>query len=123
MTHHVIISIASNRNQSEKLAAARNELNQILDAPQYTSELWTEPVGRRRTRSLYLNQLVNANYEGTQEGLTARLKQIEVQLGRTDQERLRGIVDIDLDLLLFDNERLHLRDWERPYIQQLIKEL
>jgi 2-amino-4-hydroxy-6-hydroxymethyldihydropteridine diphosphokinase len=122
MPHHVIISIASNHSQHEKLAAARYELCQILDNPKFTTELWTEPMGRHK-ESLYLNQLVAASYEGTETGLNARLKQLEIKLGRTEQERRFGIVDIDLDLLLFDNDRLHLRDWERPYIQQLIKEL
>lgn len=122
MSHRVIISIASNRSQREKLAAARYELSFMLDEPQFTTELWTEPVGRHHKGTLYLNQLVRAGYEGTLADLTARLKELEVKLGRTELERRQGIVAIDLDLMLFDNERLHLVDWERSYILKLITE-
>ena len=35
--------------------------------------------------------------------------------------RRHGIVPIDLDLLLYDDERFHLQDWERSYIKDLLK--
>ncbi len=38
--------------------------------------------------------------------------------GRTKQQ-----VTIDLDLMLYDDERYHLRDWPHPYIQQLIDDV
>ena len=55
-----------------------------------------------------------------EETLNAWLKQKELQFGRTDVKRRLGIVPIDLDILEYDGERRHLRDWQRPYVQQLI---
>lgn len=41
-------------------------------------------------------------------------------MGRTQEDRTAGIVRIDLDLLQYDNDRYHLRDWERDYIKKLL---
>jgi 2-amino-4-hydroxy-6-hydroxymethyldihydropteridine diphosphokinase len=51
------------------------------------------------------------------------LKSVEQEMGRTQEDRLAGIVKIDLDILQFDDTRHHERDWQRPYVIQLIKEL
>ena len=49
------------------------------------------------------------------------LKETERRLGRTHNED--GIVVLDLDLLEYDGLRYHEDDWNRDYIQQLMKEL
>ena len=49
------------------------------------------------------------------------LKETEKRLGRTHNED--GIVAIDLDLLQYDEEQHHLRDWSRNYVKDLMKEL
>ena len=45
----------------------------------------------------------------------------ERRLGRIHNED--GVVAIDLDLMQYDNQRHHLRDWDREYIKNLINEL
>ncbi len=118
--HHVIISLASNYNQEKALAAARAQLTQLLIEVKFTSAIWTDPIGTIRKES-YLNQLC----EGTTAlgcGLLGEvLKETERRLGRTHNED--GIVVLDLDLLEYDGERFHLRDWDRNYVKNLINEL
>lgn len=118
--HHVIISLASNYNQEKALEAAREQLTQLLTEVRFTSAIWTKPIGTIREEP-YLNQLC----EGTTalgDGLLGEvLKQLERRLGRTYNED--GIVVLDLDLLEYDGERHHLRDWDRNYIKDLINEL
>jgi 2-amino-4-hydroxy-6-hydroxymethyldihydropteridine diphosphokinase len=115
--------MASNRDQRNKLAKAREELCEILNGPSFTSQIWTEPINSRRSSALYLNQLVHGTYPGTMSELVTTLKQLEVKMGRTEQDRLLGIVEIDLDLMLYDHQRMHLSDWDRPYIQKLVHEM
>lgn len=122
MSHHVIISIASNRNQKRNLARARSYLEELLSGMTCSSELWTEPYGEH-TASLYLNQLVAGTYGGTLSELVTLLKQKENDMGRTDRDRRMGIVEIDLDLLRFGHQKFHLTDWDRPYVLQLITEI
>jgi 2-amino-4-hydroxy-6-hydroxymethyldihydropteridine diphosphokinase len=42
-------------------------------------------------------------------------------MGRTAQQREKGIVTIDLDLMEHDGVRYHLEDWQRPYIKMLLE--
>ena len=118
--HTVIISLASNENQEANMAAAREQLTQLLTTVHFTSAIFTEPINCIR-KERYLNQLCKGT-TALGEGLLGEvLKEIEKRLGRTKNED--GIVAIDLDLLQYDNQRHHLRDWERSYVKDLISEL
>ena len=118
--HRVLISLASNHEQKENLCKAREALAQILSSATFTPEQWTHPMGKHFGR-FYINQLVSAETTLSSDELTARLKDIETTLGRTPELRRHGIVPIDLDLLLYDDKRFHLQDWERSYIKDLLK--
>ena len=124
--HPCILSLAANCEQEKNLAEARRRLSQILFSPSYTEAIWTEPYHLPTNThhpspntQPYLNQLVYAETPLSVENLEARLKSIELSMGRTAEDRQRGIVRIDLDLMQYDDQRYHLRDWDRPYIQQL----
>ena len=118
--HHIIISLASNINHEANLAAARTQLTQLLTEVHFTSAIYTEPVGTLR-REPYLNQLCKGTTAFGFNLLNEVLKETEKRLGRTHNED--GIVTIDLDLLEYDGERYHHRDWERNYVKDLINEL
>ena len=120
--HSVLISLASNNEQEKNLSEARKALTQVLISPDYTPAVWTEPYGKKEG-ALYLNQLVSAQTDLDNDELNGRLKDIEKTQGRDDETRRQGLVPIDLDLLLYDQQRFHLRDWQRPYIQQLLPKL
>ena len=118
--HHIIISMASNIDQEAKLEAARTQLTQLLSEVHFTSAIYTEPINSLR-REPYLNQLCRGTTALGMNLLNEVLKEIEKRLGRTHNED--GIVTIDLDLLEYDGERFHHRDWERNYVKDLINEL
>lgn len=118
--HHIIISLASNINHEANLEAARTQLTQLLSEVHFTSAIYTEPVGTLRQEP-YLNQLCKGTTALGMNLLNEVLKEIEKRLGRTHNED--GIVTVDLDLLEYDGERFHHRDWERNYIKDLINEL
>lgn len=118
--HQIIISLASNENQAQNLQAAREQLALLLKDLQFTSEHWTEPINSIR-KEPYLNQLCSGTTNFGTNLLNEVLKEIEKRLGRTHNED--GIVTIDLDLLQYDNQQYHLRDWDRGYVKDLIDEL
>lgn len=118
--HTVIISLASNENQEANMAAAREQLTQLLLEVHFTPAIWTEPVNCSR-KEPYLNQLCKGTTAFGEGLLCEVLKESEKRIGRTRNED--GIVAIDLDLLQYDNQRYHLRDWERNYVKDLINEL
>ncbi len=118
--HQIIISLASNEDQETHMAAAREQLVQLLTEARFTSAIWTEPVNCSR-KEPYLNQLCQGT-TALGEGLLCEvLKETEKRLGRIHNED--GIVAIDLDLLQYDGQRHHLRDWNRSYVKDLLNEL
>ena len=129
MTHQVLISLASNYDQEQNLHQARLCLAQILSSCHYTESIWTEPFSSplpcgegvsSSVKVMYLNQLVYAKTTLTVDDLQSALKEMELRLGRTADDRSKGIVRIDLDLLQYDHQRYHLRDWDRPYVKDLL---
>jgi 2-amino-4-hydroxy-6-hydroxymethyldihydropteridine diphosphokinase len=118
--HHIIISLASNFNQEANLEAARAQLTQLLTEAHFTSAIWTEPINSLRSEP-YLNQLCKGTTAFGFNLLNEVLKETEKRQGRTHNED--GIVTLDLDLLQYDDEKFHLRDWTRNYVKDLINEL
>ena len=102
------------------MAKAREQLTQLLTSVHFTSAIFTEPVGSLRNEP-YLNQLCKGMTELGPNLLSEVLKETERRLGRRHNEE--GIVVVDLDLLQYDKERFHLKDWERNYVKDLINEL
>jgi len=126
MLHKVVISLASNYDQEQNLSEARHRLSQVLSSVSYTNELWTEPVksvpSATSLNRLYLNQLAYAFTSWDCSRLEQEMKDMEIAMGRSQNDRKAGVVRIDLDLMQYDDERHHLRDWERPYIKVLLKQ-
>ena len=118
--HHIIISLASNEDQEAHLAAAGEQLTQLLTEAHFTSAIWTEPVNTSR-QVPYLNQLCTGTTALGVNLLGEVLKETERRLGRIYNED--GIVAIDLDLLQYDDQKYHLRDWSRDYVKNLLNEL
>ena len=118
--HEVIISLASNENQEENLAKAKEQLTQLMAEVHFTSAIWTDPVNTSR-KEPYLNQLCKCTTTFGEGLLCEVLKETEKRIGRVHNED--GIVAIDLDLLEYDGQRHHLRDWNREYVKNLISEL
>ena len=118
--HEVIISLASNENPEKNLAKARGQLTQLMEEVHFTSAIWTEPVNSSR-KEPYLNQLCKGTTAFGEGLLCEVLKETEKRIGRIKNED--GIVVIDLDLLQFDRQQHHLRDWSRDYVKNLLNEL
>ena len=119
MLHQVLISLASNFDQDQNLQEAQRRLMQAFKVCRFTESIWTEPVNAKRP-DLYRNQLLRCATSMTVRQLEAWLKQQETEMGRTQEDRSQGIVRIDLDLLQYDQQRFHLRDWERDYVKKLL---
>ena len=114
--HKVLIAIGSNERQSVHVQWASERLSQLLDNIRLSSRLWTTDV--KGSGRWYMNRLAAGNTLLTVPELEQQLKQLERAAGR-NQER----VTLDLDLMQYDNDRYHLNDWPRPYIQRLLPDM
>ena len=118
--HQVLICLASNIDQKQYLEKAREQLSLLINDMDFTTEHWTEPVNSIR-KEPYLNQLCKGTTTFGANLLSELLKEMEKRLGRKHEED--GIVTIDIDLLQYDEQRYHLRDWERIYVKDLLSKL
>ncbi len=119
-THQVMLSLASNIEQERHILAAREALKDVISELRFTSAHWTEPFSTT-SQQMYLNQLAIGVTDLPVNKFNSYLKEIEQALGR-ERDR-KEIVTIDIDLLSYDNTKYHLKDWERPYIKDLLKEI
>lgn len=115
MKTEVVISIGSNRHQVDNLCAARKALEALLEQPVFTVPVWTVPVGI--VSDNFLNSMVKGLTTLSEAELTKELRLIEHSLGDDGDSHRRGIVNIDLDILLFGSTKHHPDDWKRPYIK------
>ena len=88
-------------------------------SPALCSAAWcqTAPVGFDSPRMFY-NQVACFTTPLTASQVRECLKKIERDHGRTADDKARGIVKIDIDLLCYDGEVLKPQDWLRVDVRE-----
>ena len=127
----VYLGLGSNLGtRARNLSAARRRLRQkgvrILRQSQVIE---TEPWGVA-DQPRFLNQVIEAEWDGSPRRLLQAAKEVEREGGRQATRRWGPRV-IDVDILLFDDERVsqpglvipHPRIGERPFVVQSLTEL
>ena len=116
MAHQVIIALGSNNRQNAHIQWASQRMALLLEQASFSKVMWTKDV--KGSEHLYMNRLVAGYTELAVDDIEQLLKSYEAESHRTPD-----LITIDLDLMLYDGKRYHLRDWPRPYISLLIPEL
>ena len=119
--YEIVISLGSNDRQETNMIIAKQLLEQLFGDIQFTKSVWTNPIGIESDR--FLNCLAIAHTKHREPQIKSALKRIEIRCGDTRAFRSINIVRMDIDILLFDGQRLHAEDWQRPYIKNLRKEI
>ena len=118
----IIISLGSNMLPEYHINQAVCLLRQTFGELIVTRQLWTEPIGMESSCK-FLNMLVMASTAWSMQQVQEELKRIEVLCGRKPEDKAKGIVVVDADLLLYNDKRCHLGDWQRDYVKILMEEL
>ena len=113
MKHRVIIALGSAYLQAVHIQWASERLFTFLDDCTFSKRLWTPDI--KGTGKWYMNRLVYATTTLSVDELQTALKEIEASTGRT-----KSLITIDLDLMQYDQQRYHEKDWQRKYIQYLL---
>ena len=85
-----------------------------------SSQLRTEPIGIHSDR--FVNCLAVTYSELELNDIQKEVKRIERLCGDTPELRAENIIKMDIDILEYGVQRLHIKDWSRPYMKLLIKE-
>jgi 2-amino-4-hydroxy-6-hydroxymethyldihydropteridine diphosphokinase len=127
----VYVGLGSNLGtRARNLSAARRRLRQKgLRIVRQSRVIETEPWGVS-DQPRFLNQVVQGEWQGTPRQLLRAAKDVEREGGRKPTRRWGPRV-IDVDILLFGDERVNLRDLviphpriaERRFVLESLKEL
>ena len=119
--HKIILSVGTNFNYEQNAKLVKEILTEEINEIQFSENLLTEPIGEIKSNGKFLNFLVYGFTEKGVEQLVSILTRIETQCGNTKFLRDEGKIAMDIDLLKYDNQRFHERDWTRDYIVKLMK--
>ena len=115
--HKIILALGSNHEAKVNIELALNLLSKsikiIQSTPSYDNESTEFPI------SIFTNKILVCETELTYEILNKELKHIETECGRNNYAKTSGIIPLDIDILLYDNNRHHINDWDKPYIKYL----
>jgi 2-amino-4-hydroxy-6-hydroxymethyldihydropteridine diphosphokinase len=127
----VYLGLGSNLGtRPRNLSAARRRLRQKgLRIVRQSRVMETEPWGVKE-QPRFLNQVVQGDWGGTPRDLLRAAKEVEREGGRKPTRRWGPRV-IDVDILLFGDERVNLRDLviphprigQRQFVLESLKEL
>lgn len=117
-----IISMGSNENRTENMSRCRYLLSKEYPNVVFSEMINTEPFGDNYQSDFY-NQLALVSSEDSESMVTERLKKIEAEIGRQSGEKSKGIIKIDVDLLVVNDKIIKSEDFERPYINNLFDDL
>lgn len=115
----VLISIGSNHNSLQNVEEALRLLSHLLIDACATKIIATAPFGAQYKNDFH-NCLISGSTSLSVTVLESILKRIEQKMGRTPDSKLTGIVPIDIDILQYGDDKYHLRDWQRPYVTNLL---
>lgn len=115
--HNVFIALGSNTSDRKRmLTKAFEKCKEHVVIDLCSPVIETTSVGDGSAH--YLNQMVCGKTSLTIDELTTFTKRLEDELGRDRTQREN--VAIDIDIMLYDQQKLHSKDWERDYIKQLL---
>jgi 2-amino-4-hydroxy-6-hydroxymethyldihydropteridine diphosphokinase len=115
-----ILALGTNDNQEMNMFLAEHLLKKMLPKIVFTRPIWTKPIDL--TSDNFLNEMAFGYTSHGTSQMERAIKHIERKCGCIKGERTKGVVRMDIDILLIGNEKYHVADWDRDYIKQLLLE-
>lgn len=116
-----LLALGSNTEAENNITQAQNMIKGLWDNCIFSSVIRTKPIGIQSPD--FINMIVCGWTTNSYEEIKKQIKQIESHLHSTKEERKKGVVRMDIDLLQYGTNLYKENDWERAYIQQLVEEV
>lgn len=120
--HNILIAIGTNVI-ADRIRFVETCLEQSFEDVRFTQIIPTEPIGERFKGKQFFNAVMAGKTNLAMSEVVEQLKRIEQLAGNTQDKRNMGVVEADIDLLMYDDEKLHEKDWQRPYIKELVERI
>ncbi|WP_101689985.1 2-amino-4-hydroxy-6-hydroxymethyldihydropteridine diphosphokinase [Dysgonomonas massiliensis] len=115
----VLISIGSNFDSNNNIISCRQLLDLYFEHISYSEVCETVPYGKNYKHN-FLNQLAIISTEKELSNIKFILKSIEKKLGRDANDKETGLVKIDVDLVIWNQDILKPKDISRAYVKSLL---
>ena len=122
ITHSCLLCIGCNLDRTAHMTSARRDLENHFPGIRFGTEMETEAIGSGFL-SPFSNQVAIFETTLSAEEVRAIFKQIECDLGRLPTDKSYGVVKMDIDLLMYDDDILKPKDLEREFVLEGMKEL
>ena len=120
--HDILIAIGTNV-VADRIRSVEVHLEQCFENVRFTHIIPTEPIGERFKGKQFFNAVMAGNTNMAKCEVEEQLKRIEQLAGNTQDKRNMGVVEADIDLLMYDDVKLHEKDWQRSYIKELVERI
>jgi 2-amino-4-hydroxy-6-hydroxymethyldihydropteridine diphosphokinase len=118
----VLLSIGPNADRETNLALCHRLLEESFEEINYSGTSVTSPYGVHYKND-FLNQLAIAYTHKNKKEMYLLLKSIENEMGREKADKEKGVVKIDIDLVIWNNNILKPTEISRSYIAGLLPDL
>lgn len=120
--HDILIALGTNVI-ADRIRFVEVHLEQCFENVRFTQTIPTEPIGERFKGKQFFNAVMAGNTNMAKSEVEEQLKFIEQLAGNTQDKRNMGVVEADIDLLMYDDVKLHEKDWQRSYIKELVERI
>lgn len=120
--HDILIAIGTNVI-ADRIRFVEVHLEQCFENVRFTHIIPTEPIGERFKGKQFFNAVMSGNTNMAKSEVEEQLKRIEQLAGNTQDKRNMGVVEADIDLLMYDDVKLHEKDWQRSYVKELVERI
>lgn len=120
--HDILIAIGTNVI-ADRIRFVEECLEQRFENVRFTHIIPTEPIGERFKGKQFFNAVMAGKTRMAMSEVEEQLKLIEQLAGNTLDKRNMGVVEADIDLLMYDDVKLHEKDWQRSYIKELVERI
>lgn len=117
-----LLSLGSNDNREYNMFLCCRLLSEIYPEIIYSDTSITKPYGKRYKND-FINRLAIIYTKENKNNLIANFKLLEKKMGRTLDDKQKGIIAIDIDLVIWNKEIIKLEDMKRDYIKDLLPTL
>lgn len=122
LMNKALICIGTNEDTTVNLEKCRQLLNRIFNDIHYSAMSVTAPYGAIYKND-FLNQLAIVYTKENKPFVADTLKKIEKEIGRNNADKEKGIIKIDVDLVIWNEEVLKPSEISRSYIADLLPSL
>lgn len=122
--HSIILSLGTNVSDGiDTLCKAEQILRSWIKLDSCSRMLKNPAIGMKEGTNDFYNMLIKTKTTLPLQDIMLLVKKLESMMGNTTQLRSMGIIRMDMDIIIWDDEIIKPNDTEREYYKTLIKEI